>query len=317
MDLHRTTTSRSRSLSPGPALASRGLNPISSNSQQPPGEAFHVLFTSPVHVKEQYVKEQSSPLAGRSGGKNSNSEDRIGRGGDASRTFRDYTPAKHRGFSPRGGQEGRGGEGGRGGEVQTPPPPTMSLFDTGAFQKSAGMEQRKTEKERERERERKDSPAPPPPPASTSMMYSVEDYESRWVQVYGFNGGDLSLVLREFSKCGEIVDFGHASDGPYVNWVYIGFDSKFGAQRALLRSGSQLSPTCMVGVKEVDEGKGKVLGGVGDRRALVKEMVRGESKAKEAQRRRKKAIAAGGEEGVREVGEAGLWEKFNEFVLGI
>ena len=242
-----------------------------------------------------------------------------------SRTFRDYTPAKHRGLSPRGGgrprggQEGGVGEGGRGGEVQTPPPPTMSLFDTGAFQKSAGMEQRagvrEGQREKERERERKDSPALAP--ASTSVMYSVEDYESRWVQVYGFNGGDLPLVLREFSKCGEIVDFGHASDGPYVNWVYIGFDSKFGAQRALLRSGSQLSPTCMVGVKEVDEGKGKVLGGVGDRRALVKEMVRGESKAKEAQRRRKKAIAAGGEEGVREVGEAGLWEKFNEFVLGI
>lgn len=127
-------------------------------------------------------------------------------------------------------------------------------------------------------------------------------------------GNDLPLVLREFSKCGDIVDFTNGNDGPYVNWVYIAFDNKFGAQRALLRSGSQLSPTCMIGVKEVDESKLAALGG-GDRRELITEMMRHEPR-EQKQKQTKKLIAAG-EEPVVPLESASVWDKFSEFVLGM
>ncbi len=124
----------------------------------------------------------------------------------------------------------------------------------------------------------------------------------------------MPLVLREFSKCGEIVDFTHGNDGPYVNWVYIAFDNKFGAQRALLRSGSQLSPTCMIGVKDVDEAKLAALGGA-DRRELITEMLRDEPRER-VQRQNKKLIAAG-EDPVVPLDSASVWDKFSEFVLGL
>lgn len=124
----------------------------------------------------------------------------------------------------------------------------------------------------------------------------------------------MPLVLREFSKCGEIVDFTHGNDGPYVNWVYIAFDNKFGAQRALLRSGSQLSPTCMIGVKDVDEAKLAALGGA-DRRELITEMLRDEPRER-VQRQNKKLIAAG-EDPVVPLDSASVWDMFSEFVLGL
>ncbi len=133
-------------------------------------------------------------------------------------------------------------------------------------------------------------------------------------QSYDPTENELPLVLREFSKCGEIVDFTHGDDGPYVNWVYIAFDNKFGAQRALLRSGCQLSPTCMIGVKEMDDAKLATLGGA-DKKQLVTEMLRHEPRDR-VQRQNKKLIAAG-EEPVVPLESASVWDKFSEFVLGL
>lgn len=141
-----------------------------------PGEAFHVLFSPPVasnSVHRETVEKQSSPLA-RSASKTPAPE--------RSFTFRDYTPRKSGGFSPHG--NGKASAAGIR-ETQTPPPPTMSLFDTGAFQKSAGMEMRVGGRD--------DVPGPsatshrmfPQPESSAGAM--VEDYESCWVTVYGFN----------------------------------------------------------------------------------------------------------------------------------
>ncbi len=142
-----------------------------------PGEAFHVLFSPPVAsngVHRETAEKQSSPLA-RSTSKTPAPE--------RSFTFRDYTPRKSGGFSPHG--VGKAGPAGIR-EAQTPPPPTTSLFDTGAFQKSAGMETRVAG--------RVDVPGPSaashrvfPQPESTAGAM-VEDYESCWVTVYGFNG---------------------------------------------------------------------------------------------------------------------------------
>lgn len=142
-----------------------------------PGEAFHVLFSPPVAsngVHREPVEKQSSPLA-RSASKSPAPERAF--------KFSDYTPRKSGGFSPRGNARGAPAGGIR--ETQTPPPPTMSLFDTGAFQKSTEMEKRAVNREEV-----------PGSSAPSHRMFShpasmigalVEDYESNWVTVYGFS----------------------------------------------------------------------------------------------------------------------------------
>lgn len=58
-------------------------------------------------------------------------------------------------------------------------------------------------------------------PADLSLQ-TVEDHEpTLWVTVFGFNQSDAALVVGEFSKCGDIVDFGTFNDGPGVNWMHI------------------------------------------------------------------------------------------------
>ena len=52
---------------------------------------------------------------------------------------------------------------------------------------------------------------------------ALRDYESTWVTVFGFSQGDVPLVLREFGKCGDIVQFGTFEDGPHCNWLHINY----------------------------------------------------------------------------------------------
>jgi len=52
---------------------------------------------------------------------------------------------------------------------------------------------------------------------------AVREYDSTWVTVFGFGQGDVPLVLREFGKCGDIVQFGTFDDGPRVNWLHINY----------------------------------------------------------------------------------------------
>ena len=44
--------------------------------------------------------------------------------------------------------------------------------------------------------------------------------EDKWVTVYGLQGGDEASILREFQKCGTIVQFGSGRDDR-VNWTHI------------------------------------------------------------------------------------------------
>ena len=46
--------------------------------------------------------------------------------------------------------------------------------------------------------------------------------EDNWVTVFGFQPGDTPAVLREFSKCGDIIHFGSGREDA-VNWVHIHF----------------------------------------------------------------------------------------------
>ncbi|PSC73480.1 Nucleoporin NUP53 [Micractinium conductrix] len=79
-----------------------------------------------------------------------------------------------------------------------------------------------------------------------------EGYDDVWVTVFGFGPSDLPLVIREFSKAGDIVQFGTFGEAAQVNWVHLQYQNKHAAQRALLRNSDQLSASCMVGVKPLD-----------------------------------------------------------------
>lgn len=302
-------------------------SPVGGSSQKVVSgtEPFHVLFSPPVRTDPLAEKQQSSPLA-RSASKTPSDRNVVD--GSHSHVFRDYTPARRRSrtFSPF--REGVSSEKHDTFRTETPPPPTMSMFDHGNMYQDGAYLRMETMKETENPPRGRESRAQQEI-SHASRFHSnnkkVEDYEHTWVTVYGFHQNDLPLVLKEFSKCGDIVNFGHGNDGPYVNWIHICFDTKYAAQRALLRSGQQLSSTCMVGVKEVEEVK---------RNALMSQMdASSSSSAREtissllsrasqreprrmAEQRRKKMVAAG-EEPVLPLESASMWDKVCEFVLGI
>ena len=76
--------------------------------------------------------------------------------------------------------------------------------------------------------------------------------EDSWVTVYGFLPDDLPLVLQEFQRCGDILQWGTFGSSPQSNFTHIQYQNKYGAQRALLMSGRQLSSSLIIGVKALD-----------------------------------------------------------------
>ncbi|KAK9677064.1 hypothetical protein RND81_11G119700 [Saponaria officinalis] len=74
--------------------------------------------------------------------------------------------------------------------------------------------------------------------------------EEEWVTVYGFSPADTNYVLREFEKCGAIVK--HVPGPRNANWMYILYQNRAGAQRALSKNGMQINGILIVGVKPVD-----------------------------------------------------------------
>ncbi|GAX74822.1 hypothetical protein CEUSTIGMA_g2269.t1 [Chlamydomonas eustigma] len=74
------------------------------------------------------------------------------------------------------------------------------------------------------------------------------EYEDVWVTVFGFAPGDTSLILKEFSKCGDILQWGSYGQ-PNSNFLHLQYQNKYAAQRALLRNGDLLSVSLIIGVK--------------------------------------------------------------------
>lgn len=72
--------------------------------------------------------------------------------------------------------------------------------------------------------------------------------EDTWVTVYGFMPDDLPLVLKEFQRCGDILQWGTFGSGQ-TNFIHIQYQNKYGAQRAQLRCGDELGSTLIIGVK--------------------------------------------------------------------
>jgi nuclear pore complex protein Nup53 len=152
---------------------------------------------------------------------------------------------------------------------------------------------------------------------------ALREYESTWVTVFGFPQADVPLVLREFGKCGDIVQFGSFEDGPHCNWLHISYSNKHAAQRALLRSGDQLSSSCMVGVKPLDAhkrdaierqlgGSGAATGGSGMGGGRG-----GTALPKLASLRPYQVNAASAQAAVVPLPSKSAWDKVSEFILGI
>jgi nuclear pore complex protein Nup53 len=155
---------------------------------------------------------------------------------------------------------------------------------------------------------------------------ALREYESTWVTVFGFSQADVPLVLREFGKCGDIVQFGSFEDGPHCNWLHINYSNKHAAQRALLRSGDQLSSSCMVGVKPLDAHKREAIerqGGAGpgsnnmNNNTAGGGIGRGPAVPKLASSRPYQVNAASAQAAVVPLPSKSAWDKVSEFILGI
>lgn len=58
--------------------------------------------------------------------------------------------------------------------------------------------------------------------AADSVCAWVQEDDDVWVTVYGFQPSQQHLIMKEFSKCGDILKFGDGhEDG--TNWVHIQF----------------------------------------------------------------------------------------------
>ncbi|PRW18392.1 nuclear pore complex NUP35-like [Chlorella sorokiniana] len=144
--------------------------------------------------------------------------------------------------------------------------------------------------------------------------HALEQYEDTWVTVFGFGPSDLPLVIREFSKAGDIAQFGTFGESASVNWIHIQYQNKHAAQRALLHNGEQLSATCMVGVKPLDA----------SHRAAVERQAGGANGGasfamafpKLQQQRPYTLEAASGAGAVVPLATKGLAQRVREFVLG-
>ena len=93
--------------------------------------------------------------------------------------------------------------------------------------------------------------------SSTGKAFTVSEVLSdseaeHWVTVYGFSKDEKALVLREFQRDGDIVNFGDFNEnGESTNWLHVRFATKESARRALRRNGQNMNGI-MVGVKELD-----------------------------------------------------------------
>ena len=89
--------------------------------------------------------------------------------------------------------------------------------------------------------------------AALTTGTSLSDSEAEhWVTVYGFSKDERAIVLREFQRDGDIVNFGAFDErSNAVNWLHVRFATKESARRARRRNGQSVNGI-MIGVKELD-----------------------------------------------------------------
>lgn len=128
--------------------------------------------------------------------------------------------------------------------------------------------------------------------------------------VYGFSAQDTPLILAEFYKCGEIVNWGTFGQ-PHANFLHVQYQSKYGAQRALLRNGEQLSGSLIVGVKPLDARHRQAVEAGGPEAAEAVQL----SRAKAVPNRPYRIEAAAGQQVPQPA--RSLIAKVYEYVLGV
>ncbi|XP_077499852.1 nucleoporin 35 [Amblyomma americanum] len=80
-------------------------------------------------------------------------------------------------------------------------------------------------------------------PGETS---SSSHSDETWVTVFGFQPGASSCMLQQFSQYGTIVKYKVSSEG---NWMYLCYQSRLQAKKALSKNGKVFGARTMVGVK--------------------------------------------------------------------
>lgn len=71
-----------------------------------------------------------------------------------------------------------------------------------------------------------------------------------WVTVFGFGVDETNSVMREFEKCGRIIN---SVSGPgSANWVHLQYLNHYDALKALQKNGILLNGALIVGVKRLD-----------------------------------------------------------------
>lgn len=78
-----------------------------------------------------------------------------------------------------------------------------------------------------------------------------------WVTIFGFGAEETNTVMREFEKCGPIVDYVSGPGG--ANWAHIKYQNRYDAKKALLKDGTLLNGSLIVGVKPLDPAQLQVL----------------------------------------------------------
>ena len=200
-----------------------------------------------------------------------------------------------------------------------PPPPSNSLFDSPVGGASLATWGQRTEVGEETE-------ASPSAAVLAAHQQQQRDlaranrvqYEDSWVTVFGISQSDIPMVLKEFSKCGDIIEFGTFGEASSVNWIHINYSSKHGAQRALLRNGEQLSQFCMVGVKGLEPAQKAAIHGFmtdGNETTSSSFML---PIPKPAQSTRSYAFdSSAGASSVVPLCNKSTWQKISELVLGL
>ncbi|KAG1679270.1 hypothetical protein FOA52_009300 [Chlamydomonas sp. UWO 241] len=128
----------------------------------------------------------------------------------------------------------------------TPPPPVMRLSDDMVMDEPSSSKAARI------------SAVPPPMQSLATVAHDTvlgyehaPQYQDVWVTVFGFSQADTSLILKEMGKCGDILQWG-TFGSPATNFLHVQFQNKYASQRALLRSGEQLSPSLIIGIKPLD-----------------------------------------------------------------
>ncbi|KAG2430575.1 hypothetical protein HXX76_010093 [Chlamydomonas incerta] len=137
-----------------------------------------------------------------------------------------------------------------------PPPPIMRLAEDVVMEDPGSTARGATPPGRHTPQQQPLSSTPPPPPQQTlgtgALGFEQQQpaYEDDWVTIFGFGQQDVPLVLREFHRCGDILAWGFGETG--ANFMHVRYQNKYGAQRALIRNGEQLTPSLIIGVKPLD-----------------------------------------------------------------